>query len=129
MAGRFATPADLILHGSATPTAALLPSIVVLPGLLSAMTVFAALAASLLRKLLVLRKAALLVRHALASLTASFLRKLPILREATLFVWHALAAFTGDLALLVFVHGSEAALGRAISVLCHFHLLWIAWPL
>jgi hypothetical protein len=98
--------------------ATLLTAVVILIGPLpSAVAAFATLAASLLRKLLILRETALLAGDTPASLAAGLLRKLPILRKAALLIRHTLTAFAGDLALLVFVHGSEAALGRAVSAL------------
>ena len=53
---------------------------------------------------MVLRKAALLVRDALAAFAASFGRELMVFRKAALFVGNALAAFAGDFAL---AHGAR----------------------
>src|SRR5690606_26863745 len=56
----------------------------------------------------------------LTTLAARFGCQLGVLREAALLRGYALTALAGDFTLLVFVHGSEAAIGRAtIFILGH----------
>jgi hypothetical protein len=68
-------------------------------------------------------KAALPLGNLFAALTAGFRGELTILGKAALVAGHVVAALAGDLALLVLVHGCEAAIGYLSSVLGHEKLL------
>ncbi len=80
----------------------------------------AAFLARLGRQRAIPREAALVVGDALPAFSAGGGGQFPILKEASFLGRNALSSLSGNRALLIRIHGGEAAVGRALcSRLCH----------